>query len=182
VHEVAQRIAPDSRVVYVDNDPLVLVHAQALLTSGPAGRTSYIHADLREPERILADPAVRGTLDFTKPIALILAGLLHFIPDEDAPGAIVARLMADLPSGSYLASTHLTPELDPEHVHGVERAMAAGGVPVKARAGAEFGLFFSGLEFVPPGLVPITEWRPAGQEVRPLATEVNSNGAVARKP
>jgi hypothetical protein len=86
VHEVAQRIAPDSRVVYVDNDPLVLLHAQALLTSDRAGQTAYVQADLREPDQILAHPVVRETLDFSEPIALFLLAILHFIPDEDAPG------------------------------------------------------------------------------------------------
>jgi len=96
VHEVAQRVAPDSRVVYVDNDPLVLVHARALLTSDPAGRTAYIHADLRDPEKILADPVVRDTLDLSQPVALMLVAILHFIPDEDDPGAIVSALMSGL--------------------------------------------------------------------------------------
>jgi hypothetical protein len=183
VHEVAQRVAPDSRVVYVDNDPLVLAHAQALLTSGPADRTAYIHADLRDPGKILAHPTVRDTLDFTRPIALMLVAILPYITDEDDPGAIVTRLMAGLAPGSYLASSHLTPELDPEGIHGLERALAAGGVQLTARSAADFGrIFFAGLELVSPGVVPVIEWRPAGDEAPPLASEVNTNVAVGRKP
>lgn len=183
VHEVAQRIAPDSRVVYVDNDPLVLAHAQALLTSGPAGRTAYIHADLRDPESILAHQVVRDTLDFSQPIALMLVAILHFIPDEDNPGAIVATLMSGLAPGSYLVSSHVTAELDPEGVHGMERAYRAGGLWAGARTAADFGrLFFTGLELVDPGLVLISDWRPTDEELPPLASEVSSNGAVGRKP
>ena len=183
VHEVAQRIAPDSRVVYVDNDPLVLVHAQVLLASGRAGRTAFIEADLRQPESILASPVLRDTLDFSQPIALMLNAVLHFIPDEDEPGVIVSTLMAELPRGSYLVSTHVTPELDPESVHGLERIYRAGGLWAGARTGDEFRrMFFDGLELVLPGVVPITEWHPAGDEPRPRANEVNANGAVGRKP
>jgi hypothetical protein len=183
VHEVAQWAAPDSRVVYMDNDPLVLAHAQALLTSGPAGRTAYIQADLRDPEKILAHPVVRDTLDFSQPVALMLVAILHFIPDEDDPGAIVATLMAGLPPGSYLVSSHVTAELDPDGVHGMERAYQAGGLWAGARTAAEFGrTFFTGLEFVDPGLVLISDWRATGGEPAPLAREVSSNGAVARKP
>jgi SAM-dependent methyltransferase len=183
VHEVAQRIAPDSRVVYVDNDPLVLAHARALLTSHPAGRTAYIDADLRDPEKILAHPVVRDTLDFSQPIALMLVAILHFIPDEDDPGAIVATLMSALAPGSHLVSSHVTAELDPEGIHGMERAYRAGGLWAGARSAADFGrLFFNGLELVDPGVVLITDWRPADGEPWPLASEVSSNGAVARKP
>ena len=183
VHEVAQRLAPDSRVVYADNDPLVLAHARALLTSDPAGRTAYIHADLRDPQQILAHPVVRGTLDFSKPIALMLVAILHFIPDEDDPGAIVATLMEGLVPGSFLVSSHVTAELDPEGIHGMERAYRAGGLWAGARSAADFGrIFFTGLELIDPGLVLISDWRPDGENPPPLASEVSSNGAVGRKP
>jgi hypothetical protein len=182
-HEVAQRFAPDSRVAYVDNDPLVLVHAQALLTSNPAGRTAYVQADLREPEAILAHPGVRGTLDFNQPIALMLVAILHFLPDEDDPGALVRTLMSALPPGSYLVASHVTAELDPDGVHGMERAYRAGGLWAGARDAADFGrTFFTGLELVDPGLVVISEWRPPAGEPVPTPREVSSNGAVARKP
>jgi hypothetical protein len=183
VHEVAQRFAPDSRVAYVDNDPLVLVHAQALLTSSPAGRTAYVQADLREPEKILGHPAIRDTLDFSQPVALMLVAILHFIPDEDDPGAHVRTLMSDLAPGSYLVSSHLTADLDPEGVHGMEQAYRASGLWVEARSAEDFGrTFFTGLELVDPGLVLISDWRPVGHDPAPSPGEVSSNGAVARKP
>ncbi|MGH3264356.1 MAG: SAM-dependent methyltransferase, partial [Trebonia sp.] len=119
-HEVAQEVAPDSRVVYADNDPLVLAHARALLTSTPAGRTAYIEADLREPEKILANPAVRETLDFGRPVALMLVAILHFFTDEEDPGGIVTTLLAALPPGSYLVASSLSPEHNPDSIHGVE--------------------------------------------------------------
>src|SRR6266581_2390692 len=103
VHEVAQGLVPACRVVYVDNDPIVLAHARALLTSSAAGKTAYIHADLREPEKILADPVTTATLDFSQPIALMLVAVLHFVPDEAQPRRIVDTLLDALPSGSYLA-------------------------------------------------------------------------------
>src|SRR5439155_7565350 len=102
VHEVAQGLVPSCRVVYVDNDPIVLAHARALLTSSPEGKTAYIHADLREPDRILKDPATLRTLDFDKPIALMLVAILHFLPDEWDPRGIITTLLDALPSGSYL--------------------------------------------------------------------------------
>ena len=183
VHEVAQQVAPESRVVYVDNDPLVLVHAQALLTSDPAGRTAYIQADLRDPEKLLSHPVVRGTLDLTQPIALMLVAILHFIPDGDDPGAIVSTLMSALAPGSYLVSSHVTAEHDPDGVHGMEHAYRAGGLWAGARTAEDFGrLFFTGLELVDPGLVLISDWRPDGGQPHPSAKEVSSNGAVARKP
>ena len=182
VHEVAQRATPDSRVVYVDNDPLVLVHAQALLNSNPAGRTAYVQADLREPDKILAHPVIRDTLDFSRPIALMLVAILHFLPDEDDPGALVRTLLSALPSGSYLVSTHVTAEFDPDGVHGMERAYRAGGLWAGARTAADFGrIFFTGLDLVDPGLTVISEWRPPAGEPVPPAREVSSNGAVGRK-
>jgi hypothetical protein len=170
-------------VVYVDNDPIVLAHARALLTSSPEGRTAYIQADLREPERILDDPVTRQTLDFTQPIALVLAAVLHFVPDSDGPRRILDTLLAALPPGSYLAASHVTPEHDPEGVRGLERTYQASGLPAQARAASDFAdLAFRGLEMVDPGLVLVSEWRPDAGGARPRASEVNWYGAVARKP
>jgi hypothetical protein len=185
VHEVAQGINPAAHVVYVDNDPLVLAHARALLTSTPQGRCAYIHADLREPRTILDDPATRETLDFTRPIGLILAAVLHFIPDEDQPERIVRTLLDALPSGSYLIASHGTPEYVPEETEqGITRAYTTGGVNVTVRDHSQFAdLAFQGLELVPPGLLVISEWRPdPASGPRPQAWEVSVNGAVARKP
>jgi len=122
VHEVAQGLAPSCRVVYVDNDPIVLAHARALLTSAPEGKTAYIQADLREPEKILSDPATRATLDFSQPIALMLVAVLHFVPDEEQPRRIVDTLLGALSSGSYLVASHVTAEHDPDTLVGAGRA------------------------------------------------------------
>ncbi len=183
VHEVAQELAPESRIVYVDNDPIVLTHARALLASRPQGRTAYIEADLRRPQDILADPATRETLDFSQPVALMLVAILHFLPDEDDPAAAVRTLLDALPSGSFLVASHVTPEHDPEGVHGLERTYRAGGVACQARTVDQFaGLALPGLDIVDPGLVLVSEWRPSTSGPRPLASEVNWYGAVARKP
>lgn len=182
-HEVAQRIAPDSRVVYADNDPLVLAHVRALLTSSPDGRTRYIEADLRRPEKILANRVVRETLDFTRPIALMLAAVLHFIADADDPSAIMTTLLRALPPGSYLAASQVTPEHDPAGVRGMVRAYRSAGMTAQSRTVEEFGrLAFSGLELVDPGLVLVSEWRRAAGDPRPRPEDVNCYGGVARKP
>jgi SAM-dependent methyltransferase len=184
VHEVAQRFAPDSRVVYVDNDPLVLAHAQALLRSAPSGRTAYIHADLRRPQEILADPVVRETLDFSQPVALVLLAILHFVADEqDDARAIVSALLDPLPPGSFLLSSHVTAEHDPEGVGGLVATYRKSGVTAQARSAEDFGLVaFDGLELVPPGMVLISDWRAPEGVPRPSAKEVSAYGAVARKP
>ena len=183
VHEVAQSVAPESRVVYVDNDPIVLAHAKALLAGTPEGRTAYIEADLREPGRIIAHPTTREVLDFDRPIALMLVAILHFLTDEDDPRGIVRTLVDALPSGSYLVASHVTPEHDPAGVHGLEETYRAGGVPAQARTVADFTrLAFDGLEPVEPGVVLVSEWRPEGDGPRPTAAEVSWYGAIARKP
>ena len=183
VHEVAQRISPDAHVVYADNDPIVLAHAEALLASDPAGRTAYIQADLREPGAILAHPTVRATLDFSEPVALMLVAILHFIADGEDPRKIVATLLSALPPGSYLVASHITAEHDPEGVGGAMRAYRAGGVTVEARTAADFGrLAFADLELLDPGVVSVSDWRSDTVSSRPLASEVSCYGAVGRKP
>jgi hypothetical protein len=183
VHEVAQAVQPECRVVYVDNDPIVLVHARALLASAPAGRTTYIDADLREPEKILASPAIAETLDFSQPVALMLVAVLHFVPDQDNPAHILSTLLDALPSGSYLVVSHATLEYDPEGVAGAGRVYQDRGLTGQLRTCDELAeLAFRGLEMVDPGLVPVSEWRPDGDGPRPVAAEINSNGGVARKP
>jgi SAM-dependent methyltransferase len=182
VHEVAQQVAPESRVVYVDNDPIVLAHARALLTSTPQGKTAYIDADLRDPERILASSAVTQTLDLSQPVVLILVAVLHFLVDEDDPAGVVATLLDALPPGSYLVASHVTPEHDPEGVGGLVRTYNQSGIPAKVRPAAEFAeLAFRGLEMIDPGVVLVSEWhRQAGP--RPLPEEVNWYGGIGRKP
>ena len=183
VHEVAQSVAPSSRVVYVDNDPLVLAHARALLTSSPDGRTAYIQADLRDPEAILGNPVTREVLDFSQPIALMLVAILHLFPDEFAPEAVLATLIDALPPGSYVAASHLTTEHDPAATSAGQAAMQGAGIAMQKRDADEFAsLVFSGLDLVPPGVVLVSEWRPEDAGPRPLPSEVNCYGAVGRKP
>jgi S-adenosyl methyltransferase len=182
VHEVAQAIVPSARVVYVDNDPLVLAHARALLTSSEEGRTAYIHADLRSPAEILSSPVVREVLDFSQPVALVLVGILHFLADKDEPERIIDTLLDALPPGSYLTASHLNPEHDPVGVAARVRAYQAGGVTVQARDSSEFAaLAFRDLELVPPGVVSVSEWRPESPGPRPTPAEVSCYGGVARK-
>jgi hypothetical protein len=183
VHEIAQSVAPSSRVVYVDNDPLVLAHAQALLTSGPEGRTAYIHADLRQPDKILIHPVIRDVLDFTQPVALMLVAILHLIPDEDKPAGIVAALLDALPSGSYFVASHATAEHDPSAAAAGADTARKAGVSFHLRDSGDFArLAFPGLQLVPPGVVLVSEWRPEGTEPRPTPAEVGWYGGVARKP
>jgi hypothetical protein len=151
VHDVAQAVQPSARVVYADNDPLVLAHARALLTSSPEGRTAYIQADLRDPEVILSSPTVREVLDFSQPIALMIVAVLHFVHDEFKPATAIATLLDALPSGSYLAASHVTGEHLPAQATATTRTYRSSGVPLQVRDSDEFAaLAFSGLELVPP--------------------------------
>ncbi|MET1005109.1 MAG: SAM-dependent methyltransferase, partial [Propionibacteriaceae bacterium] len=180
VHDVAQGIAPESRIVYVDNDPLVLTHARALLTSSEQGATAYIDADVRNPEKILVDPAVRETLDWSQPVALLLVAVLHFIEDAEDPYAIVSRLVAELPPGSYLVLSHATFDpLDPETI----AAMNAVNEGIKPRFSprtlSEVSRFFGDLDILEPGIVSVSDWRP-GAGPRPSPAEATGYGAVAR--
>jgi hypothetical protein len=183
VHDVAQAIAPSSRVVYADNDPLVLAHARALLTSVPEGRTAYIEADLHDPRAILSSPVVREVLDFSQPIALLIIAVLHFIPDEDKPADILATLLDALPAGSYFVASHVSAEHNPAMIGAAERAYREAGLPAQARDSDEFArLTFTGLELAPPGVVLVSEWRRDSNAPRPSAAEVSCYGGVARKP
>ena len=183
VHEIAQGVDPSCRVAYVDNDPMVLAHARALLASSPEGRTAYIQADLTSPADILSSPVVRSVIDFDQPVALMLVAVLHFLGEEDKPETVLKTLLDALPSGSYLAASHITLEHDPEGVGGGQRVYREAGLSMNARDADEFAsLAFSGLELVPPGVVVVTEWRPESKAPRPTAAEVSCYGGVARKP
>ena len=174
-HQVAQRVAPESRIVYVDNDPLVLAHARALLTSAPEGSTEYLDADIRNPAAIL--DAAAGLLDFTQPIALMLMGIMgHFTDEEAYP--IVRRLLAGLPSGSYFA---LYDGADTnEAFNQAQRGYnESGAVPYHLRSPEQFARFFEGLELVEPGVVPVPHWRP---DPDAPAVEIYSYCGVGRKP
>jgi hypothetical protein len=178
----AQAIAPESRVVYVDYDPLVLAHARALLTSSPEGRAAYIQADLRDPESILASPVHPEVLDLSQPVALMLVAVLHFITDEDKPGEIISTLLDALPRGSYLVASHTTSEHDRERWASVEEAYRSGGIPGQLRDSGEFAqMAFTGLHLVPPGVTLASEWRPQDTGLRPAPAEVSIYGGVAGK-
>ncbi|QKW02702.1 SAM-dependent methyltransferase [Streptomyces sp. NA02536] len=182
LHQIAQGFAPESRVVYTDNDPIVLKHAEALLHSTPEGVTAYVQADVREPGRILEQ--ARESLDFGRPVALSLVALTHFLGDEDDPYGLVARLVEALPSGSHLVLSQLTADFDPVAVgRGVEM-YKAGGVTLAPRTRAEIARFFEGLDLVDPGLVQLTDWRPelAEGETTDEHAVISLYGAVARKP
>ena len=182
VYEIAQAATPDARVVYVDNDPIVLTYARALLTSSPEGATAYIHADLRDPDKILGDPRLRDTLDLSQPVALTLFGVLHFIPDEDDPWGLVARLLAPCrPAVTWRCSTP-TRDFYPEGV-GIDRSYRSSGYPVQYRTKDEFLRFLTGLELVPPGLQLMTQWRAENEpQPRPPASEAGAYAAIGRKP
>jgi S-adenosyl methyltransferase len=160
LHEVAQQVAPEARVVYVDNDPIVLAHAQALLASSPQGRTSYIQADVNEPEAILDSPRLRETLDLSRPVALSLNALMHFVPDAGNPYGIVNRLMGALPSGSALALSHCTPDFDAATWEQVTRIYTNAGTVVQFRSRDEVEKFFTGLDLLDPGIAVGHRWRP----------------------
>jgi S-adenosyl methyltransferase len=157
-HQVAQAIAPDCRIVYADNDPLVLSHARALLASTPEGSCDYLDADLRNPEMIMREAA--RTLDLRRPVGLLLIAVLHFLPDADDPAAIVAALAGALAPGSLVAISHLTSDLAPDAVNsGVAAYNALVPAGITARTHAEVTALFGGLRLVPPGVVPVSEWR-----------------------
>jgi hypothetical protein len=182
-HEVAQRITPEARIVYVDNDPMVLAHARALLTSSRAGRTQYLEADLREPEKILADPALRGTLDFTQPVGLMLIAVLHFIRETPEAIRVVRTLLEALPSGSYLVASNATTDFsDAETTARYQAMIDAGQLDAFPRTADEMADIFAGLEVVEPGFVPVSDWRAeAESQPRPRPSEVGVYGAVGRK-
>ena len=180
-HEVAQAIAPQSRVVYVDNDPIVVSHARSLLRSSPQGRTDYVEADLRAPQDILQSPPLRATLDMRQPVGLLLLAVLHFVPDEDDPRGLVAQLAAAMPPGSYLVMSHGTYDpLPPEMIARCEEVNAVIDAPWRPRSREEFARFFDGMELVDPGIVSIGSWRPAKWSVVPAPEDVITYGAVAR--
>ncbi|MET9086935.1 SAM-dependent methyltransferase [Streptomyces sp. NPDC004237] len=158
VHQIAQRVIPDSRVVYVDNDPIVLAHARALLTSGPEGRTDYIDADFRNPAEILEQAS--KTLDFDEPVALCLVAILHFVEDEEAY-PIVRGLVEALPAGSRVVLSHLTEDLNPENIRAVQRAYTERGFSFVLRSRADVERFFTenSLALADPGVVPVHRWR-----------------------
>jgi hypothetical protein len=182
LHQVVQQIEPSARVLYADNDAIVLTYARALMTSTPEGRTTYLHADVRQPDSILSSPELRDTLDPTQPVAISLIAVMHFVEDRYDPYAVVQRLLAAVPSGSYLVMTHATPDLGPEMAE-VQRIYHESGMPGQIRTRAEFARFFDGLDLVEPGLTTPHRWRPDG--ITPpmsMDRQVQFYAAVGRKP
>jgi hypothetical protein len=178
-HEVAQSVAPDSKIVYVDNDPLVLVHARALLTSSPEGVTDYVEADVRDPEAVLREAA--RTLDFSRPIGLNLLGVLQFVRDDDEAVSVVDRLVEVLPSGSYLAIAQASTEANPAQAEAAERFWNEHATPpIKFRSAKQVGRFFERVELVEPGVVSCSRWRPTPADLE--LPEVDLLCGVARKP
>ncbi len=177
-HQVAQRVAPDSRIVYVDNDPLVLAHARALLTSTAEGKTAYVDADLRDPDTIVR--AAATTLDLAQPVALMLMGILGHISDDEEARSIVKRLLDALPSGSYLALCDGTSVISKEGAEAQEDYNESGAIPYALRTPEQIAGFFEGLELVEPGVVSCPRWRP--DHVGDLPPEVDAFGGVGRKP
>jgi hypothetical protein len=186
VHEVAQSIAPESRVVYADNDPIVLAHSRRLLASATGGNSAYIQADLREPEAILNHPDLRKTLDLSKPTGLMLIAVGHFMEDSDDPYNCVSTLAHALPQGSYLAMSHGTKDFWPAEIKSAvevwtERDRGQSRDPFRPRDQAEFARFFAGMDLVPPGVQPVPEWRSdIPPDKRLSAAAASAYGAVAR--
>jgi hypothetical protein len=179
-HEVAQSIAPDSRIVYVDNDPLVLAHARALLASNSEGVTAYLDADLRDVEEILAQAA--DTLDFGQPVGVMLLAILHYIPDLDEARQVMARLVSAIPSGSFVTISHAASDISPEAMAEMIKRMnehLAEGNHVGRTRDVVAGLF-EGLDLLEPGVVKVTQWRPESDAEAGGPTSLW--GGVARKP
>ncbi|MFJ6211754.1 SAM-dependent methyltransferase [Streptomyces sp. NPDC092296] len=180
-HEVAQAVAPESRVVYVDNDPIVLAHARALMADGEHGRTAYIDADLRDPGAILAHPELTGTLDLSQPVGLTLVAVLMLIADRDDPWGLVRQLLDALAPGSYIAVSHPGSDFDPAAMRQIADAAGHDGMTLVPRTQEEVARFFGDWELVDPGVVPVMGWRPDGEPPADPAAAYYWSG-VARKP
>ncbi|MCQ0025365.1 SAM-dependent methyltransferase [Streptomyces somaliensis DSM 40738] len=182
LHQVAQRVAPESRIVYCDNDPIVLAHAEALLRSVPEGVTAYIQADARDPQAIL--DRAGEVLDFTRPVALSLLALLHFVDDEEGAHELVSRLVERLAPGSHLLLSHITSDFDPENAARARAVYRSRGLTLRPRSREEFTRFFDGLELAEPGVAPAADWHPEPGDPAPAAGEgpIPVYAGVARKP
>jgi hypothetical protein len=181
VHEVAHELAPDTKVVYVDNDPVVQAHARALLVGRSPDRIAVVSGDLRQPGAVIDQLRAFPMLDPEQPTAVLMLALLMSLAETDRPHDLVGELLAPLPSGSYLAATHTTADLDPLAMDGYARAANEAGMEFIPRSRSEFAGFFDGLELVPPGVVPVLSWRPSGIEgVNPRSVYIYAG--VARKP
>lgn len=183
VHEIAQRVHPDARVVYADNDPIVLVYADNLLSSSPEGATEYVEADVTDPTALLAAVEAAQCVDFSEPIGLSLNAVLHFVPDARDAYGVVEALVGRLAPGSYLALSHCTPDFDPDAWATITDIYTQGGTPLQVRTKSEVERFFNGLELVEPGVEVAHQWRPEAGEGPSLVTNAQSSlyAGVARK-
>jgi SAM-dependent methyltransferase len=180
-HEVAQRLAPDTRVVYVDNDPIVLSHARALLTSSPEGETAYISADFHEPAEIIAE--AKATLDFSQPVAVMMLGLLHCVADAEDPAALVRQVLDEVAPGSYLVISHPASDISSSEMGNSMRAYnESAPLQLTPRSHDEVARFLDGLELIEPGLIQLHRWRAPVPEVGGADRELANYGAVGRKP
>jgi hypothetical protein len=180
VHEAAQQVAPDARVVYVDYDPVVVVHGRALLAT--TGTVTVIEGDLRRPDEILAHPDTRRLIDFDQPVAVLLVAILHFIPDSDDPAGIVARLRDATATGSHLVVSHTVTESPDKVMAAAQQGFQLAGAPLTPRTRAQVGGFFDGYDLVDPGLVEVSRWRPAAPEAVTAAKSAwTIVGGVGRK-
>ncbi|MEV5407664.1 SAM-dependent methyltransferase [Thermopolyspora sp. NPDC052614] len=182
LHEVVQSVAPESRVVYVDNDPLVLLQARTLLSGDSAGRIAFIDADLREPEAILAGPRLRDTLDLDRPVALTLIAVLQFIQDDKQVRDIIGRLLEPLVSGSVLALSAIALDGSAAVVSGAVDSYRSDGMPIKARTSDELARFFDGLDLIDPGVVRVNRWHPDEDAAAVPDDHVYMFGGAAIKP
>jgi hypothetical protein len=180
VHEIAQRIDPACRVVYVDNELVAVTHSEMLLEDNP--NATILRADMRDPESILRSPVTRGMLDFDQPVAVFMLALLHFIPDADDPAGLVAEYRRGMPAGSYLGISHATAESRPEEMHALEKLYATSSNPAIARSGRWITDLFGDFDIVPPGVVFAPEWRPAPEHTLPHPEHYIFFGGLARKP
>ncbi|MFE2886684.1 SAM-dependent methyltransferase [Streptomyces sp. NPDC059272] len=182
LHQVAQGIAPEARVVYCDNDPVVLAHSAALLRGAPEGATAYLRADVREPDAVIE--GAREVLDLSRPVALSLVALLHFVPDEDGAHELVDGLLSQLPSGSYLMMTHATADFTPEESTAAVEKLTAAGITLTLRSRTGVARFFDGLDLVEPGVAVVDRWHPELGDVVPGQEDgtIPGYGAVGRKP
>jgi hypothetical protein len=181
LHEVAQQVDPAARVVYVDNDPIVLAHAHARLTSAPLGRVAYIHADMRDTTSVLTAQDLTATLDLDRPVGLFILSTLHIITDADEARELLGRYIAPLAPGSFVAlSVAVSDGLTPEASNGAISVLSDRGISILRRTSAEFSTLFDGLELIEPGVVPVNQWRP-DDPAAPLS-KVDLYCGVARKP
>jgi SAM-dependent methyltransferase len=179
VHEVAQRAAPDARVVYVDVDPVAVTHSRAILGGDP--RTAVVQADLRDPDRVLGDPAVRDLIDLRQPVAVLLVAVLHFIPTSDDPAGVVARFWDAVAPGSYLVISHASYEGQPDLTTTHQRLYTRTATPITMRSRAEIADLFNGFKLVDPGLVYLPLWRPEPEDDLDHPERTTGFAGVGRK-